>query len=120
MQNALRRLGIAGALVACLILCGCGSTTEFWKPETAVEQTELAAPQTAVSRTSGWLEVRVTQQVREKWTPVERLQLLHEKVVSTIEWDDVGMVTLYVLGSVVLAALYLFLYAASWWEDDSE
>lgn len=102
------------ALVACVVIAGCGSTTEYWKPDTVVEETVMAPPRTEISRTAGWLEVRRTQSVEETRRPVERMQLLHEKLVSTVAWDDLGMVVMYILGSVVVLAIYVFLYASAW------
>lgn len=119
MSRTLRALGIALALCACLVLCGCSSTTEFWQPDTQVVEEPRGEIQPEASVTGGWLEVRLTRPVQETRTPVERLSLLHEEVESTIDWDGLAMTVIYIVGSLVILGLYIFV-AADWWHGDED
>lgn len=115
----LRGTGTVLALCACLVLCACGSTTEFWQPETKVSEEPRGEITPEASVTGGWLEVRLTQPVQETRTPIERLTLLHEEVESTVDWDGLGMTFIYILGSLVILGLYIFV-AAGWWNSDED
>ncbi len=108
------------ALYACAILAGCGSTSEFWQPETQIDDRPLGPARATPNTTAGMLEVRLTQNVERQTTPVERLTLLHEEVDMTFDWDSAGMILLYIVGSVLVAVIYLFAGTSTFRPEDEE
>ncbi|MBE7490403.1 MAG: hypothetical protein HS108_01365 [Planctomycetes bacterium] len=120
MNTRLRKAGMLAALLSCLVLCGCGSTSEYWQPEQQVTEQPLQASRAEGAVTAGWLEVRLTQQVLRRESPVERLTLLHEKLESTVDWDGVAMTVVYILGSLLVLGIYLFFAADAWTRKDDE
>jgi len=101
------------AVVASLILCcGCGTTsTEYWVAEESETTQPLARPEYVEIRQAGNLELTVTQQTRTTRQLVERLYIERKQRYSDVEWDTVGWVTFSILGSIIVLALYVLLFA---------
>lgn len=109
----MRVLAVMLALCASLA-AGCHSTQESWHPEIQVEETSLGPPRCEGQTAGGNLRLRLFETVREVSTPVLRLYLTHEFLESTINWEDVGLGFLYVVGGVVVVTVYLGLWVLAY------
>lgn len=115
----MNRLGLIASLVACLWLAGCGGTTRRWELESSVDRQPVGERSIETTRRSGALEIRLQQRVRETTTQIKRLYLDVNRVESTVDWGSVGLTFVYVLGGIVLGALYIVIYALGHaWAND--
>lgn len=109
----MRAVSTLAALVLALMAVGaCSSTTETWQDERIVEESPEAPAKCEVLSTGGTLRVTLSQRIEETTRPVTRLVLVHEDVVSTIDWDEVGMIFFYVLCGVAVVVGYVLVYFA--------
>jgi hypothetical protein len=116
----IQRIGLPLALFAALILAGCsGGPTEVWTADTLVEEQPLEPVKFEENVAAGRLQLTVTQKVRARETPIERLTLLHEESYAEFDWDDAGLVFFSILGGIVSVGLY-FLFAFVVYNPDDE
>lgn len=97
------------------LLAGCSSTSKSWESELVIVEERTGPPATMVSAKAGWIEVEISESIRETRTPSERLVLLHTIRDSWIPWEDIGQIALIVVATTVAGVLYLGAWAALWW-----
>jgi hypothetical protein len=116
----IQRIGLPLALLAAFMLAGCsGGPEEIWTPDTLVEEQPLEPVKFEETVAAGRLQLTVTQKVRAKETPIERLSLQYEESYADFDWDDAGLVFFSILGGIVSVGLY-FLFAFVIYNPDNE
>jgi hypothetical protein len=118
----LQRIGLPLALCAALVLAlpGCGGgAEEHWISDTIVEQQALEPIKFDENVAAGRLQITITQKVRARETPVERLSLVHTETYSDFDWDGFGLVFFSILGGIASIGLY-FVFAFVVFPGDDE
>ena len=117
----LQRIGLPLALCAALVLVlpGCGGgAEELWSPGTQVEEVPLEPVAFNGTVAAGRLQLTITQKVRARETPIERLTLRHTESYSDFDWDGFGLVFFSILGGIASIGLYFIFAFAVFPEDD--
>lgn len=119
----LRRFGLPLALCAALILTlpGCGGgAEEMWTADTLVDEQPLEPVKFEESFAAGRLQLTITQKVRAKETPIERLTLVHNETYADFDWDEFGLVFFSILGGIISIGLTFVLAFVVYAPDDDE
>jgi hypothetical protein len=118
----LQRIGLPLAMCAALVLVlpGCGGgAEEMWTSEMQVEEQALEPIRFEETVAAGRLQLTITQKVRAKETPIERLSLHHTETYSDFDWDGFGLVFFSILGGIASIGLY-FVFAFVVFPGDDE
>lgn len=106
-----QKFGIWLALVAMLLVAGCGtSETKRWVREPLIEEV-AEGPRRYEARTeTGRLEVTVTQRTLTREGAVDRLYIDFESTYADTTVEQVGFVIASILGGIISVGLYFLVW----------